>query len=106
MRRTPLLLLIVVMLLSVPVAAAAEQGPGKAGTTAAGSVDLTRAVGVTDTHVVLQAQVVPSVAGLGATFEYGPTTDYGFTAAASPATLPRTGAVVSATIEGLTPSTT
>jgi hypothetical protein len=106
MRRTPLLLVSLVMLLAVPVAAAAEQGPGKAGTTAAGSVDLTRAVGVTDTHVVLQAQVVPSVAGLTATFEYGPTTDYGFTAAATPAALPRYGATASATIDGLTPATT
>jgi hypothetical protein len=106
MRRAPLLLLIIVVLLAVPVSAGAEKGPGKAGTTAAGSVDLTRAVGVTDTHVVLQAQVIPSVAGLAATFEYGPTTDYGFTAAASPAALPRAGVLASATIDGLTPSTT
>jgi hypothetical protein len=106
MRRTPLLLVSLVMLLAVPVAAAAEKGPGKAETTAAGSVDLTRAVGVTDTHAVLQAQVVPSVAGLSATFEYGPTTDYGFTAAATPAALPRSGATASATIDGLAPATT
>jgi hypothetical protein len=79
---------------------------GKGAAAATGSVDLTRAAGVTSTHVVLQAQVVPSVAGLGATFEYGPTTAYGFTAAASPAALPRSGATASATIDGLTPSTT
>jgi hypothetical protein len=106
MRRAPLLLTIVVMLLALPVAASAEKGPGKAGTTSTGSVDLTRAVGVTDTHAVLQALVVPGVAGLGATFEYGPTTDYGFTAAATPAALPRNGAMASTTIDGLTPATT
>jgi hypothetical protein len=94
------------MLLAVPVAAVAEKGPGRTGTAAVGSVDLTRAVGVTDKHAVLQAQVVPSVAGLAATFEYGPTTDYGFTAAATPAALPRTGATASAPIDGLAPATT
>jgi hypothetical protein len=110
MRRVLLLLLSLTMLLSVPVAAVADMGKddqaGKGAAAATGSVDLTRAVGVTATHVVLQAQVVPSVAGLGATFEYGPTTAYGSTAAASPAALPRTGALASATIDGLTPSTT
>jgi hypothetical protein len=110
MRRVPLLLLSLTMLLSVPVAAVADMGKddqaGKGAAAATGSVDLTRAVGVTATHVVLQAQVVPSVAGLGATFEYGPTTAYGSTAAASPAALPRSGATATATIDGLTPSTT
>jgi hypothetical protein len=110
MRRVLLLLLSLTMLLSVPVAAVADNGKDdQAGTGAAaatGSVDLTRAAGVTATHVVLQAQVVPSVAGLGATFEYGPTTAYGSTTAASPAALPRSGATASATIDGLTPSTT
>jgi hypothetical protein len=106
MRRTPLLLLSLVILLAVPVAAAAEKGPGKAGTAAAGSVDAAWAVGVTATHVTLQAGVVPGAAGTAATFEYGPTTDYGFAAAASPAALPRSGATASASIDGLTPSTT
>jgi hypothetical protein len=110
MRRVLLLLLSLTMLLSVPVAAVAAMGKddqaAKGAAAATGSVDLTRAVGVTATHVVLQAQVVPSVAGLGATFEYGPTTDYGLTATASPAVLPRNGAMASATIDGLTPSTT
>jgi hypothetical protein len=106
MRRAPLLLLSLVMLLAVPVAAVAEKGPGTAGTAAAGSVDLTSAAGVTATRAVLQAQVVPSAAGLAATFEYGPTTDYGLTAAATPAVLPRTGALATATLDGLTPSTT
>jgi hypothetical protein len=106
MRRAPLLLLSLIVLLAVPVAAVADNGPGRSEISAVGSVDLTRAAGVTDTHAVLQADVVPSAAGLGATFEYGPTTDYGFTAAAMPAALPRTGALATATIDGLTPSTT
>lgn len=93
------------LLLALPVAAAADR-PDKADAAPIGSVGPTRAVGVTDTHAVLQAQVVPSAAGLGATFEYGPTTEYGFTAAATPAVLPRNGAMASATIDGLTTSTT
>jgi hypothetical protein len=109
MRRAPLLLLSLVMLLAVPVAAVAEKGPGKAGTAGTafvGSVDAARAVGVTATRVTLQASVVPGTAGTVATFEYGPTADYGFTAATTPAVLPRIGATATALIDGLTPSTT
>jgi hypothetical protein len=106
MRRTPLLLLSLVMLLAVPVAAVADKGPGKAGTAAAGSVEAPRAVGVTATHVTLLARVVPGAAGTAASFEYGPSTDYGFTAATTPANLPRDGATATASIDGLTPSTT
>src|SRR5262245_9953554 len=105
MRRALLLLLSLVVLLAVPVAAGAEKGPGTAGTAAAGSVDAPRAVGVTATPVTLQAKVVPGAAGTAATFEYGPTPDYGFTAATSPAERPRTGAIATASIDGLTPST-
>jgi hypothetical protein len=106
MRRAPLLLLSLVVLLAVPVAAVADKGPGKAGTAAAGSVEAPRAVGVTATHVTLQARVVPGAAGTAASFEYGPTTDYGFSAATTPAGLPRSGATATASIDGLTPSTT
>jgi hypothetical protein len=63
-------------------------------------------VGVTATHVTLQAAVVPGDAGSTATFEYGPTTDYGLTAAANPAKLPGSGVTATASIDGLTPSST
>jgi hypothetical protein len=105
MRRAPLLLLSLVILLAIPVAAVADKGPGKAGTAAAGAVGAARAVGVTPTHVTLQANVVPGAAG-PATFEYGETADYGFSAATTPAYLPRSGATATASIDGLTPSTT
>src|SRR5262245_46080959 len=105
MRRAQLVLFSLLLLLALPVAAAAGN-PDKAEQASTGSVDLTRAVGLTDTHAVLQARVVPSAAGLTATFEYGPTTEYGSTAPATPAALPRSGATATASIDGLTPSTT
>ncbi len=90
-----------------PVAAAADKGPGgQAARPPSARSPPPRAVGVTATHVTLQASVVPGAAGTAATFEYGPTADYGFTAAAMPAQLPRNGATASASIDGLTPSTT
>ena len=108
MRRAQLLLLSLLMLLAVPVAPVADRGPGpgRGESASTGSIEDAHAVGVTDTHVTLVATVVPGTEGTTATFEYGPTTDYGFTAAASPAALPRRGATASASIDGLTPSTT
>jgi hypothetical protein len=108
MRRAQPIILSLLMLLAVPVAAAADKAEkaGKETQASLGSVDAARAVGVTDTRVMLQAAVVPGDAGSTATFEYGPTTDYGFSAAANPAQLPRNGAMASASIDGLKSSTT
>ena len=105
MRRALLIVISLVSILALPVAAAADK-PDKAVAAATGSMDAARAVGVTATHVTLQAVVVPGEAGSTATFEYGPTSDYGFTATALPAQLPRNGATASSSIDGLTPSTT
>jgi hypothetical protein len=87
MRRALLILISLVSVLAVPVASAADkpEKPDNAAAAATGSADAARAVSVTATRVTLQAAVVPGDAGSTATFEYGPTTDYGFTAAASPA---------------------
>src|SRR3954447_25772278 len=108
MRRAQLILTSLLLLLAVPVAAAADrpQKAENASTAGPGSVEPARAAGVTDRHVTLTAMVVPGDAGSTATFQYGPTADYGFTAAATPALLPRLGATASASIDGLTPATT
>src|SRR3954471_9961100 len=112
MRSAQLILVSLLLLLAVPVASAADkpekaakaETPEKTVAAPTGSVNAARAVGLTATHVTLQAAVVPGDEGSTATFEYGATTAYGHTAAANPAKLPRTGATVSASIDGLIPS--
>ena len=105
------LITIIALLLAVPVAAAKDK-PEKgrpdqdtaAETTAAASA-APLVVGLTSDHATLQAKVVPGVVNAIATFEYGPTTDYGTTVAAAPAVLPLKGVTASASVAGLTPST-
>src|SRR3954454_6832025 len=111
MRRVQFLLVSLLLLLAVPVASAADRPENrekyeKTVAAATGSVGAVRAVGVTESHVTLEAGVVPGDASGTATFEYGATTDYGLTAAANPAKLPRDGATATASIDHLTPSTT
>jgi hypothetical protein len=89
------------LLLAVPVAAA-KDNPA---TTAEASAS-PLAVGVTSDQATLQANVLPGVTNAVAAFEYGPTTDYGTTAAATPAVLPLNGVIASASVSDLAPSTT
>src|SRR4051812_29362692 len=101
MRHAQFILVSLLLLLAVPVASAADkpgnpEKPEKTVAAAAASIAAARAVGVTDTHVTLQAAVAPGDASSTATFEYGATTDYGLTAAANPAKLPREGATATA----------
>src|SRR3954447_23529626 len=106
MRRGQIIFLSFILLLALPVGAAADKQEKRDNATLAASVDPVVAVGVTDSHLTLTGRVVPGVKDATAVFEYGPTTDYGFTAAASPAKLPENGANASASIDGLAPSTT
>ncbi|MBN8459854.1 MAG: cadherin-like beta sandwich domain-containing protein [Verrucomicrobia bacterium] len=65
------------------------------------------ATGVTDSAVTLNGSVNASGGTTGVAFEYGLTTGYGSTAAATPATVTGTTATaVSATLTGLVPGTT
>jgi hypothetical protein len=94
------LLSLLFLLLSVPVAALADDGPS---TRHAGEL---QADGLTSDHALLEARVVPGVANAVAVFQYGTTTDYGMTATAAPAILPIKGTTATAPISGLTPATT
>jgi hypothetical protein len=102
-RGRTLLVTLIALLLAVPVAAAADDNPAR--TTAAASASVL-AAGVTSDHATLQAKILPGVANAVATFEYGTSTDYGSTAAATPAILPLTGVTASATVFRLAPGTT
>ena len=106
MRRGQIIFLSFILLLALPVGAAADKPAAADKASVAAVVDPARAVGVTDTHVTLTGRIVPGVTETTAFFEYGPTTDYGSTAAASPAKLPAIGVTASASIDGLAPSTT
>jgi hypothetical protein len=109
MRRTAFMVVTLLLLLALPVAVASADKSGepeRAAASASASIDPASAVGLTDTRATLVARVVPNVKGASATFEYGPTSAYGATAAALPAILPEKGATASASVDGLAPATT
>jgi hypothetical protein len=106
MRRGQIAFLTLLLLLAVPVASAAGRPSGPVSSTLTSVLNLPLAVGVTDTHATMKSWVVPGVQAAAAAFEFGPTTEYGATAAAAPGTLPLTGATATASVDGLAPSTT
>jgi hypothetical protein len=106
MRRGQIAFLTLLLLLAVPVAGAAGKPSGPISNTLTPVLKLPLAVGVTDTHATLKSWVVPGVQAASATFELGPTTEYGATAVAAPGRLPLTGATATASVDGLAPSTT